>query len=344
MKRLYLSLFFVFALLGLMTAGCNTSAPAPATATAAPTTSAPSAPAGTTPGSAVNPPAVPTLGPGLFTDAFKKMSAVTAYRLEIQRTGTGVFSPLAGATGADATPTPAPAGAPVVPDIAIKGTVNGTSSDLTLSGLMASFGGGDPTTGMEILTVGDKSYLHGPVPAMGATADKWYEMPAGTASSIVPAVDPPTLFGSLTQTGIDPNGFKKDGTETLDSRSCDIYSGNKDTTLKAFQDLFKNSQSANFVIDGADSRFWLCDDGYIHQTRLSIDAHVPGQSAQGGTPAVANQPGNFLLTLHLFDYNNNIAIQAPAGAEQLQIPGMSAPGADTPASGGTPAAGGTPTP
>ncbi len=332
MKRLYISLFAAFAALAMLVAGCGGSSPSTNQATAVPTT----APTSAAPAFAATPPPVPTLGPGRFTDAFKKMSTVSVYRLEISRTGTGLFSPLNGVSGPDATVTPAPAGSPATPDIAIKGAVNGKDSDLTLSGMMASFSGGDPNKGIEIITVGDKSYLHGPMPAMGATEDKWYEMPTGTASAIVPAVDPDTLFGSLTQTGLDPNAFSKTGTETLDNHSCDIYSGAKDITLKAFQDLFKNSQNSNFAIDTADSRFWLCDDGYVHQTALSIDAH------QSDKP---DQKGTFTLMMHVYDFNTTINIQAPTGAVPLQIPGINptGPAGGTPESG-TPAAGATPTP
>ncbi len=343
MKRISISLFVALAVLALLAVGCNSGGPAPTSTTTAPTAAAASSPAATAPAALGAPSPTATLGPGKFTDAFKKMSSASSYRLDISRTGAGIFSPLNGMQSPNATVTPAPTGSPATPDIAIKGSISGKDSDLTLSGLMASFSGSDATTGIQIITVGDKSYLHGPIPAMGATENKWYVMPTDVAQSIVPAVDPSTLFGSLLETGVDPNSFTKVSTETLDNHSCDIYAGNKDITLKAFQDLFKNSQNSSFVIDSADSRFWLCDDGYIHQTRLTIDAHVPGTAAQGSTPAAASQTGSFLLTMHVYDFGAQMNIQAPPNAVPLQVPGATS-GSETPPAVGTPPAGGTPTP
>ncbi len=333
MKKVQFSLFVVLVLLAVLTAACGgSSTPAATSPTTAPTAQATATPESSAlPAQPTSVP-VPTLGPGRFTDALNKMTTANAYQFEIERTGTGIFSPLNGA-GTPEAGTPTPTGASV-PDISIKGSVNGKSTDLTLGGLMANLGGGSSPQGIEMITVGDKSYLKGPIPAMGATEDKWYEMPAGMASSVMPAVDPATLFGSLTQTGVDPNAFAKTGSENLDNQSCDIYSGDKAVTVKAFQDLFKSSPNSNFVIDSADSRFWLCGDGYIHRTLLSLDAH------QSDKP---DQKGNFSLTLHVHDFGNVPAIQTPASSTPLVIPGMNPSGSETPGAL-PPAAGGTPTP
>ncbi|MGE5138711.1 MAG: hypothetical protein ACM3JD_04555 [Rudaea sp.] len=324
MKRFSLGLVALLALAAIATA-CGGSGPAPSQATPVPPTATPLPPTAT-PMPTV-PSAAATLGPGVFTDALAKSKAATAYQLDMQMSGSGTFNPLNGMSTPEpgVTPTAAPSDQ-LVPLVAIKGEVNGKDSHILMQGMMATFVGVDANKGLELTIAGDKAYVHGPVPMLGATEDKWYEMPASEAANLAPGVEPGALFDQFTQTGLNPNDFAKSGTENLDNQSCDVYLGDKNATLKTFQDLNKgpasNGQLPNFEIDNADFRFWVCGDGYLNQVRLSIEGHQKDN---------ANVKGTFLVLMHIFDLNGKITITPPANASPLPAPPAGLPlGTPTP--------------
>jgi hypothetical protein len=237
----------------------------------------------------------------------------------MQMSGKGAFANF----GQEGTPTPA--ANQDMPLFSIKGEVKDRDSHIQMLGVVSAFLGADPNKGLEIITLGDKGYMHGPLPMLGAAEDKWYEMPADQASSFKPPLTSESFLDSLTGSGMSPSDFKKKGTETLDDQSCDVYAGDQNALMKAFQNVGQaagGSDNTNQVIDSADFNLWICQDGYLHQVRMSVQSHDKTKPDQSGT---------FLMQMHLSDFNGtDIQIQAPANAEPLKMPSFMNLGTPTP--------------
>ncbi len=322
-RRLYASLILMLVLSSLVVliAACGGSpAPEVPTATPLPPTPTPVTPTATP----VPPTATPLPTPaatatgggasagGSLADALSKAKEATAYRVDLQMTTQGSLNPLGGTPEAEATPLD-------LPLITMKGDVNGLDSHVTLQGLFAGLLGVDPNKGLEMITVEGKTYIHGPVPLLGAAEDKWYELPAEQAAAAQPPLHPSTLLESFTSSGMKPEDFQKSGTETLDNRSCDVYSGDKETVVKAFQSASEATGQADGSLENLDTaelKFWVCDDGYVHQTRMFVE---------GSSKDKPNEKGSFLLLMHLTDIGANITIQPPPNASPLEVPSFGLP-------------------
>lgn len=321
--RVKVSGLILVVLLALLMAGCGSSlAPATTEPTAVPATAVPTGTTGslgpTTSTTEVPP---PTLGPGIFSDALAKAKSATTYRVELQLAGNGLFNPMNSLPAGQSTATPTQVSGQLFPLVAMKGGVNGQDQHLTISGAMSAFLGVDPEKGLEVVKAGGKSFLHGPAPMLGAAEDKWYEVPEEQAGLVTPPVEPANVFDAFAQTGVNPNDFKSAGTETLDGQTCGVYVGDQAVTLKAFQELNKSSstnETAQYDIDSADFRFWVCPDGSLRQAKLSLDAHTAGKP---------DDKGSFLLFVHVYDLGGSVSIQPPAQSELLkpQLPPEASP-------------------
>ncbi len=319
----------MLATVALATTACGGSQPAPA-ATALPTTAATAVPPTATPAPAVSTTAAATSAPGggalssgAIGSALQKSEGATAYRVEMQMSGSGAFGTTGETPAAGETPAPGVSGNFDL--LKLSGEVNGNDSHFLMGGLIAAFLGMDPTKGVEVTTVGDKSYIHGPIPLLGANQDAWYVTPAQTASAVKPPLTASSFLQSLTTSGLSPSDVQKSGTESLDNQSCDVYAADKSALQRAFEDVNKQQggqNQSNEVIDNGDLRFWVCGDGYLHQVRMSVDGHDKTNAAQ---------KGSFLLLMHIWDINNSsISIQAPANAQPLQVPSFFNLGTPTP--------------
>jgi hypothetical protein len=324
----------LLALVVILVAGCSSSTPAPAAATATPilatATSVPPTATSIPPTSA--PSAIPPTSaatssggagaPGSLSGALAKVKAATAFRMDMQVSANGAFGLTLDQTPT-ASATPAPSSNQEITLFSISGEVNKKDSHFKMGGFVAAVLGVDPNKGMEIITVGDKSYIHGPVALLGATGDQWYEMPTQQAGAVEPPLTPDTFLQSLSSNGMNPSDFQKTGSESLDNQSCDVYSAGKDVIAKGFQDLGQatGGSNNNQVIDSGDFRFWVCGDGYLHQMRLNVQGHDQNNPAQ---------KGEFTMVMHLNDINGNISIQAPANAQPLQLPSFLNLGTPTP--------------
>ncbi len=192
----------------------------------------------------------------------------------------------------------------------VSGAVNGKDSHLVIKGLVAMFLSGDANKPIEIMTVGGKTYIHGPVPMLGANEDKWYVSTPASASSLSQSSDFTQFLGDHPALG----GFKKSGSETLDGRRCDVYSGDKTATYNLFAGLNLQGtldKETLAALESAESKFWICDDGYFHQLWMKMDVHNKNQPSEKGT---------LELKLHLYDYNANIKLTPPATAAPLPMP------------------------
>ncbi|MCI0476842.1 MAG: hypothetical protein L0Y55_11385, partial [Anaerolineales bacterium] len=233
--------------------------------------------------------------------AWSKAQNVTAYRIEFDWTIKGNLSDI-------------PANwqtAQGVPLFSIAGAINGKDSQIALKGILAMLFTGGPTKSVEFLTLGDKTYLRGPAPMMGAPDDKWYVSTGqGKFSTNINEGTMPELPGDAT---IDWSSFKKSATETLDGKRCDVYRGDKNATTKFFQSVdtgTTNKQSLD-TIDNAETKFWVCDDGYLHQWTMNVE----GRAKDKPTEKVS-----FQIRLHVWDFNTNIKLTPPANPAPLQMP------------------------
>ncbi len=290
-----------------------TATPLPPTATPMPLT-APSAQATNTAGGIAS-------SSSIFGAALAKLKNATAYRVELETTGKGSL-------GLGSAETPAPNTTPLPPAnqevtmISMEGEVNGANSHFKLQGLFAAFLGVEPNKSIEVITIGDKSYIHGPIPLLGAAEDKWYQLDSGEASVAKPPLTPGSFLESFTLTNANASEFKKTATEGLDNRSCDVYSGDKSVIQKAFKDVTQATGGEDLSsVDSAEFQFWICDDGFLHQIRMSLEGHEKDKP---------DQKSSFLIQMHIYDMGTDIKIEAPPNAEPLKMPSFFTAGTPTP--------------
>lgn len=302
MKSFSASIVLLF-LLTVLIAACAsptpTPTPVPPTATPVPPTPVPptaAAPSG-------NPAAEGTLA-----QALTKARDAKTYRVKLAITGKGNFM-------AAGSPTPA-ANDPneTITLVTMQGEVNQEDAHFVIQGLLTSFLGIDPTKPFEVISSGGNAYLKGPVPLVGATEEKWYQAPPQAASIAQPPMSSSAFLNSFGEAGINPSDFKLSGTETLDGKQCEVYAGDKTAVVNAFNKLGGSTGATQEDLDSienAEFRFWVCDDGYLHQVKMAIEGHDQSDPTQKGA---------FELLLQLSDFDGNITIAPPADAVPLQLP------------------------
>jgi hypothetical protein len=166
--------------------------------------------------------------------------------------------------------------------------------------------------GIEMMTLGDNVYLHGPVPLLGAPESKWYVAKSSTLDRTRPLSRPTSWVGEYGSANW--AGFKKGSVETLDGKPCDTYLGDKSATLAWYesanpQDIPDEDLFAAF--DAADSKVWICSDSYLHKFSVTLTTHSKYDPKQKGT---------LQMLMHFFDINSNIQIAAPPNAVLLDLP------------------------
>lgn len=290
----------LFALIAFVAAGCG-GAPAP-TETPLPPTIAPTV----VPPTAI--PAAPSAQGGTLVDALNQVKAATTYRVDLSISGQGNF-----AAGGVPTPEAGAADKPVIL-VVMQGEVKGKDAHFTLQGELTSFLGIDPSKTFEVISSDGKAYLKGPVPLLGATEEKWYLAPEQAASVAQPPLTPGSFLESFGDAGINPADFKETGTEALDNKSCKIFAGDKSAVVNAFSKLggaTGATQEDLDSIDNAEFKFWVCDDGYLHQIKMLIEGHEKDKP---------DQKGQFEILMKISDFNGDITITPPADAIPLQLP------------------------
>jgi hypothetical protein len=286
-------------------------APAPTTAPVAPAATSETIPATTAPQPTTAPAATQASGssaaPGSFAEALANAKAAQTYRVELELKASGQFAALAGDQGA---------GDQELVLISLNGAVDEQNSDLTLSGAFASlitgFLGFDDPDGVQLLTVGDHSFIRGTL--ANSTEEKWYDL--GESQDVQAPLTPGSLLDSLEQANLNVADFQQTGTETLDNQQCTVYEGDREAVIAAFGSVGANQGEPldPSTVDDASMEFYICPDGYLHQMTMSLTAHEPE------TP---DQKGTFALNLHIYDIDSSdINIVAPTDAEPLQLPGI----------------------
>lgn len=285
----------------LFASATNTPRPT-ATPTEVPTSTATPTIAATATRVFVPPTLPPTRTPGPpspLSNAWAKAETATSYRMEFDMTMKGALGNLPGATGSNQE----------LSLFSMTGEIAGKDSHIVFKGFVASFLGGDPAKGFEMMTVGGKTYIRGPLAMMGATENKWYVGGTGQVSSNLPKAD--DFIGKSSSQNVDWSAFKKTSTETFDNRRCDVYTGDKNAALSMLSSLDLQSTTDLSVLsqlDSADIKFWICDDGYVHQMLMNMEAH----DAKKPTDKIT-----MLFRVHLYDFNGNIKLTPPANAVPL---------------------------
>jgi hypothetical protein len=246
--------------------------------------------------------AAPSAADDALKSALTKTAPISVYRMDMDMSAKGAL-----ANGLDGTTAGT---SQEVSMLALSAAVNGKDAQFTMKGLLSSFMGADPNIGVELITVGGKSYIHGPLPTIGANENKWYiATDAQTLGSMAQSHD----LGALAQA--DMSAFKIMGSESLDNRRCDIYgSTDKLAIAKAFQSFGTGSLAGAGDMQGMDSaelKFWVCDDGYFHKLYMSLEG------AQQANPA---SKGGITMSFHIYDFNAAITITPPVGAVPLERP------------------------
>lgn len=314
-----ISRFVSFALLVMIlaafVAACD-SAPPPTPTPVPPTAVPPTAPPTATVSSSA-----PAAQGGTLAEAMNKVKDAKTYRVDLSIAGKGNFAAAGGPT-----PVAGAADKPITL-VNMKGEVNGQDAHFTILGMLTAFLGLDPEKPFEVISHNGTAYLKGPVPLLGAMEEKWYKAPPEAAQVAQPPLSPSSFLNSFGEAGINPADFKLAGNEALDGKNCEIYAGDKSAVVNAFSKLggaTGATQEDLDSIDNAEFKFWVCDDGYLHQVKMLIEGHDKTNP---------DQKGSFEILMKLSDFDGSIVITPPADAIPLQLP--SAP---------TPAPGVTPTP
>jgi hypothetical protein len=246
--------------------------------------------------------------------ALQKFGDANTYRVEMEMKGQGAL----GLSGDDTKPDP------LTSLFSLKGDFKNGDGHYTLKGFLTSLLGVEPDKGFEAMLVGDKGYVRGPVSLLGATDAKWYVLEADQSEAVAPPIDATDLISGLNNSGVDLSKFKKSGMETLDKQKCDVYSSDPAEALKAMNAL--NPGSLPGVdelssIKSADVKLSLCADGYVHHMIMNL--HTVAKD----TP---DKSSDFSVDMHVYDFNANITVTAPANATPLKVPDLPGDATATP--------------
>lgn len=240
-----------------------------------------------------------TAAAGAIQKAFDQSAAAKSYRLELEMTAQGDFALVPGLTNPNQ----------ALPMFGMSGEVNGKDNHFVFKGWLSTFLGGDMTKGFEIMRVGDKTFVKGPLPMLGAPDDKWYVADSSFKSSFS---DPNQMLN--TNQNADLNGFRKTGTEPLDGKRCDVYTAGKESSLGLFRLINTAGAQAEDTLgalDNAETRIWICEDGYLRQLTMRLDGHNKDKPTQ----KISMQ-----IKFRISNLNVAVKITPPANAAPMQAP------------------------
>lgn len=236
-------------------------------------------------------------------NAMSKSQQVSAYRIQLDMSATGVTS----GAGVSASQE--------MSLINLAAEMSGKDSHVTMKGMLAALFTGDTSGTFEIISVGDKQYLKGPMPMLGVKDNKWYYMADGKTTQSQ-NVSPDQFYKSFTNGEVDLTSFTKTRTENLDGQKCDVYSADQTQLMNA---LLSNSAELNLSstqlqqlqqFQGkTEMALWICADGFVHQMKMGME----GKDSSGKT-------GGFNMLIHVYDFNGVIKITAPANASTMTNP------------------------
>ncbi len=166
---------------------------------------------------------------------------------------------------------------------------------------------------IEFTTTRGQFYAKG-AKSMGLpTATKWYVITPDLADAVRPPFSPDdTLAEFVAQTS--RLTFQSGARESFDGQNCQVWTQTpKSLAETGIGDaLSADPEGGSFgTFDQAESKVWVCDDGMLHQIRVSLAAHNAKKTTDKGTAT---------LLLHFWEMNNTaIKIDPPANAEPFRL-------------------------
>lgn len=190
------------------------------------------------------------------------------------------------------------------------GAVKGKDSSFALKGLLAALFGADPAKGVEFMTVSGKSYIRGPMAFLGITDDKWYVSESSEDFGMSGSSSPESMVKEFnSETNMD--GIVKTGQETFDGQLCDVYLADTEMTLRSMNSM-KDSQipTSNMTdIQKAETRVWVCADGYFHKLQMEMS---------GSDPKSPGKKVGMNIFLHMYDFDGAFTLTPPADAQPFK--------------------------
>jgi hypothetical protein len=199
--------------------------------------------------------------------------------------------------------------------LSMDGRVDRDNRQFVLKGFILQFIGSLPDRGIEFITIGDKVYVHGPLPLLGARQDKWYVAPRTTQPTVTDSANPNDFIAGMSEFSLPTMHVASQ--ERLDNRSCTLYKGDEREAAEWFLNLgqkggLRNSLGAwSGQVQRGIMNVSVCDDGYIHKLETGI------QVRQGASPT---PNATIQINIHLNDMNIIVPIEEPTNAISLGKP------------------------
>lgn len=198
--------------------------------------------------------------------------------------------------------------------LSMEGRTNQDIQQFVLKGFILSLIGGNPERGIELITVGNKVYLRGPFPYLGAREDRWYVSPRPKNSTLTDSANPQNVFADFGTDTLPTMRVVK--AESLDGKQCTVYHGDERQAVTWFANLDPKGNLAsalgrgNSQIEKGILSVTVCEDGYIHAMDLGLVFRVDRST----------QSGSLNLQVRLNDMNIIVPIQEPQDAIPLPKP------------------------
>ena len=192
------------------------------------------------------------------------------------------------------------------PFIVFEGDVKGDANHLVYNGgaFTEMLGGGGR---VEMISLGNRTYLKGSTFFGAAEPDRWYYLPESGITR------PPFSVNDILQlTGGDLSQARQTGTVTVDGQSCVAWLADFKGKASGLVDLTASAENkAEFnQIDSAEAHFSACADGLVHEMQWNVVSYSATSPAEKASISV---------TVHLRDFNAaNIVISAPPNAAELK--------------------------
>lgn len=198
-----------------------------------------------------------------------------------------------------------PGQVPTLPYVSFDGEIAGNSNHIAYNGGAFTEMLGNVSR-VEVITIGENTYLKGGRLFGITEPDKWYRMLDSGLSK--PPFDVDDLLQMI---GHDVNGARTTGAVSLDGQACQGWNLNVKAEASSLVDTVPHDQpDTTSVVDSAEARFITCPDGYVHRMEWNVRSHDSINAADKSSIAI---------TVHLYDFNAaNVVITPPPNPLELQ--------------------------